>query len=151
MEIANTIDEKLFADYTRRRAKVIKEIVKRGILGGIDWSTLKQPFGKETPKLNATKTDICSRRPTLCPPSPSLTSINPCPSHLNLPRHSSPRNNRPSRVLLLRPTLFIPQSPILLHGRNASSDPRSRISPSNSWIERFEAGGEYFTSCLWNY
>jgi hypothetical protein len=45
MEIANTIDEKLFADYTRRRAKMIKEIVKKGILEGIDWSTLKQPFG----------------------------------------------------------------------------------------------------------
>ena len=45
MEIENTIDEKLFADYTRRRAKVIKEIVKKGILEGIDWSTLKQPFG----------------------------------------------------------------------------------------------------------
>jgi Exocyst complex component Sec5 len=45
MEIANTIDEKLFADYTRRRAKVIKEIVKKGILQGIDWATLKQPFG----------------------------------------------------------------------------------------------------------
>jgi exocyst complex component 2 len=45
MEIANTIDEKLFADYTRRRAKVIREIVKKGILDGIDWSTLKQPFG----------------------------------------------------------------------------------------------------------
>ena len=45
MEIATTIDEKLFADYTRRRAKMIKEIVKKGILEGIDWSTLKQPFG----------------------------------------------------------------------------------------------------------
>jgi hypothetical protein len=45
MEIANTIDERLFADYNRRRAKVIKEIVKKGILEGIDWSTLKQPFG----------------------------------------------------------------------------------------------------------
>lgn len=45
MEIAATIDEKLFADYTRRRAKVIKEIVKKGVLEGIDWSTLKQPFG----------------------------------------------------------------------------------------------------------
>jgi Exocyst complex component Sec5 len=45
MEIANTIDEKLFADYTKRRAKVIKDIVKRGIIQGIDWSTLKQPFG----------------------------------------------------------------------------------------------------------
>ena len=45
MEIANTIDEKLFADYTRRRAKGIKEIVKKGILEGIDWATLKQPFG----------------------------------------------------------------------------------------------------------
>lgn len=45
MEIANTIDEKLFADYTKRRAKVIKDIVKKGIINGIDWSTLKQPFG----------------------------------------------------------------------------------------------------------
>jgi hypothetical protein len=45
MEIANTIDEKLFADYTKRRAKVTKDIVKKGILNGIDWSTLKQPFG----------------------------------------------------------------------------------------------------------
>lgn len=45
MEIANTIDEKLFADYTKRRAKAIKEIIKRGILDGIDWSTLKEPFG----------------------------------------------------------------------------------------------------------
>ena len=45
MEIASTIDEKLFADYNRRRAKMIKEIVKKGILEGIDWSTLKQPFG----------------------------------------------------------------------------------------------------------
>src|SRR5436305_12181414 len=45
MEIANTIDEKLFADYARRRAKVVKEIVKHGILEGIDWSTLQQPFG----------------------------------------------------------------------------------------------------------
>jgi len=49
MEIANTIDEKLFADYTRRRAKMIKEIVKKGILDGIDWSTLKQPFGPSPP------------------------------------------------------------------------------------------------------
>jgi len=46
MEIANTIDEKLFADYTRRRAKVLKGIVKLGILDGVDWATLKQPFGK---------------------------------------------------------------------------------------------------------
>jgi hypothetical protein len=45
MEIAASIDERLFADYTRRRAKVIKEIVKKGILDGIDWSNLKQPFG----------------------------------------------------------------------------------------------------------
>jgi len=45
MEIATTIDEKLFADYTRRRAKVIRDIVKKGILEGVDWSTLKQPFG----------------------------------------------------------------------------------------------------------
>src|SRR5271163_46958 len=45
MEIAVSIDDKLFADYTRRRAKVIKEIVKKGILDGIDWSNLKQPFG----------------------------------------------------------------------------------------------------------
>jgi hypothetical protein len=51
MEIANTIDEKLFADYTRRRAKLIKEIVKKGILDGIDWSTLKQPFGTPSPSL----------------------------------------------------------------------------------------------------
>jgi exocyst complex component 2 len=49
MEIANTIDEKLFADYTRRRAKTIKEIVKKGILNGIDWSSLKQPFGPPSP------------------------------------------------------------------------------------------------------
>lgn len=49
MEIANTIDEKLFADYARRRAKVLKEIVKRGILEGIDWSALKQPFGTHPP------------------------------------------------------------------------------------------------------
>jgi hypothetical protein len=45
MEIANTIDEKLFMDYTRRRARQIKDIVKKGILEGIDWSDLKQPFG----------------------------------------------------------------------------------------------------------
>ena len=45
MEIANTIDEKLFADYTKRRLKEIKEKIKRGILEGIDWSTLKEPFG----------------------------------------------------------------------------------------------------------
>jgi len=49
MEIANTIDEKLFADYTRRRAKVIKGIVKRGVLDGVDWATLKQPFGTPQP------------------------------------------------------------------------------------------------------
>ena len=49
MEIANIIDEKLLADYTRPRAKVIKEIVKRGILEGIDWSALKQPFGASQP------------------------------------------------------------------------------------------------------
>jgi len=54
MEIANTIDEKLFADYTRRRAKALKEIVKKGVLEGIDWSTLKQPFG-------ATPLHICRK------------------------------------------------------------------------------------------
>jgi len=45
MEISNTIDEKLFLDYTRRRARQIKDIVRKGILEGIDWSNLKQPFG----------------------------------------------------------------------------------------------------------
>jgi len=44
MEIAMTIDEKLFADYTRRRSKNLKEIVRKGILESIDWSTLKEPF-----------------------------------------------------------------------------------------------------------
>jgi hypothetical protein len=104
MEIANTIDEKLFADYTRRKAKIIKEIVKKGILEGIDWSALKQPFGRGPFSIKS----VNFRCPTIRPPSPSLSCFNPRPSHIHLPRTPSPRNDRPSGILLSRSPLFIP-------------------------------------------
>jgi len=75
MEIANTIDEKLFMDYTRRRARQIKDIVKKGILEGIDWSNLRQPFGTS------------SFPYSVCTP-PSRRFINPTASLFQIP-HSS--------------------------------------------------------------
>jgi Exocyst complex component Sec5 len=104
MEIANTIDEKLFADYTRRRAKAIKEIVKKGILNGIDWSTLEQPFGI-TPPLKIIPDNRC---PTIRPPSSSLPRHNPCPNFLNFPRDTSTRHDRPRRIFFHRPPVLIP-------------------------------------------
>ena len=50
------LEGKLFADYTKRRARIIKEIVRKGVLEGIDWSTLKQPFG--TPHLILLTIDV---------------------------------------------------------------------------------------------
>ena len=88
MEIANTIDEKLFVEYTRRRAKVIKEIIKRGILDGIDWSTLKQPFGNTPPKKS-----VDNRCPTIRSPSPFITSHYSCASFLHLAGNSPPRDD----------------------------------------------------------
>ena len=92
MEIANTIDEKLFADYTRRRAKVIREIVKKGVLEGVDWSTLKQPFSMSNFDFS---NDRCA---TIRPSGASFHCYYPCSNFEHVTCDSVPRYGRTRRV-----------------------------------------------------
>ena len=145
MEIANTIDEKLFADYTKRRAKAIKEIIKKGILEGIDWSTLKEPFGISI------SWKYWSRCPTIRSSSIALSCYNTCAGLINRAYNHHSRDHLASRILCFRSSLCVSQNSVILYGWNVASYFGGRILTSDSGIKRLKNGRGYVTGCLWDH
>src|SRR5438046_1844209 len=95
---------------------------------------LKELIGQRSNNLSVqppTGFRVNSRRPTICPPSPSLPRINPCPSLVHLSCTRPTHHDCPGRVILLRPSLLVPQSPHISYGRDAPGYIGSRILASN--------------------